>query len=47
MEALNVQIKWQIENPKRGITFVLLNLEHIKLYVFIDGFFVNNTDLIF
>ena len=45
MEALNVRIKWQMENPERGITFVPLDLERTKLYVFTDGSFANNTDL--
>lgn len=45
IEALNVRIKWQMENPERGITFVPLDLERAKLYVFTDGSFANNMDL--
>ena len=28
----------------RGIKYITLNLEHIKLFIFVDGFFINNKD---
>lgn len=45
MEALNVRLKWQMENPERGITFVPLDFTRTKLFAFTDGSFANNKDL--
>jgi hypothetical protein len=42
---LNRRIKWQMENIDRGITYVPLDLSTAKLYVFVDGSFINNKDL--
>ncbi|KAK1994577.1 hypothetical protein LX36DRAFT_542500, partial [Colletotrichum falcatum] len=45
IKALNRRIKWQIENIKRGLRFIPLNLKTTKLFVFIDRSFANNTNL--
>lgn len=45
MEALNVRLKWQMENPERGITFIPLDFTRTKLFAFTDGSFANNKDL--
>jgi hypothetical protein len=42
---LNVRIQWQINNPERGLTFVPLQLEEAKLFIFTDSSFANNKDL--
>ena len=34
-----------MENIDRGITYIPLDLSTVKLYVFVDGSFVNNKDL--
>jgi hypothetical protein len=44
-KSLNVRIQWQINNPERGLTFVPLQLEEAKLFIFTDGSFANNKDL--
>src|SRR6266700_2147901 len=41
---LNKQLKWQIKNINRGIKYITLDLEHIKLFIFINGSFINNKD---
>ncbi|KAL0934791.1 uncharacterized protein CTRU02_209382 [Colletotrichum truncatum] len=45
IKALNQRIRWQIESPNRGITFIPLDLTTAKLFVFVDGSFANNHDL--
>ncbi|KAK6224925.1 hypothetical protein QIS74_03252 [Colletotrichum tabaci] len=45
IEALNVRLKWQIDNPDRGLTFIPLDLSRTKMYIFTDGSFANNADL--
>ncbi|RAL58503.1 hypothetical protein DID88_004007 [Monilinia fructigena] len=42
---LNKVIKWQMDNPTRGLTFVPLDMDSIQLVVFTDASFANNTDL--
>jgi hypothetical protein len=42
---LNARIQLQINNPQRGLTFVPLELNRMKLFIFIDGSFANNKDL--
>jgi hypothetical protein len=42
---LNARIQWQINYPERGLTFVPLKLDEIKLFIFTDGSFANNKDL--
>ena len=45
IKALNKRLKWQLDNLKRGIKYIPLDLYRIKLFVFIDGLFANNKDL--
>jgi hypothetical protein len=45
IKALNVRIQWQIDNSQRGLTFIPLDLERTKLFIFTDGSFANNKDL--
>ena len=43
-KRLNKRIQWQIENANRGLRFVKLDTTSLKLIVFIDAAFANNTD---
>ena len=43
--ALNRRLQWQIDNYTRGLQFVQLNRESLKLVTFTDGSFANNSDL--
>ncbi|KAI0999538.1 hypothetical protein K3495_g8659 [Podosphaera aphanis] len=45
VKLLNKRLKWQIENKKKGIRFIPINLKAAKLFVFVDGSFANNKDL--
>ncbi|KAH8193590.1 hypothetical protein TruAng_012245 [Truncatella angustata] len=45
IDFLNQRIQWQIDNPRRGLRFIPLDLARTKLYVFTDGSFANNRDL--
>jgi hypothetical protein len=45
IEALNKRIKWQQDNPSRGLTFIPLDFHRTKLFIFTDGSFANNTDM--
>ncbi|KHJ32521.1 hypothetical protein EV44_g3645 [Erysiphe necator] len=42
---LNKRIKWQLDNPNRGLTFKSLNLDSVKLVVYTDPFGANNNDM--
>ena len=42
---LNKQLQQQLDNLRRGIKYINLDLKYIKLFVFIDGSFINNKDL--
>jgi hypothetical protein len=44
IKALNQRIQWQMDSQDRGLTFLPLNLETARLYVFVDGSFANNRD---
>lgn len=44
-ERLNQRLKWQMENPSRGLRYIALDLSKAKLTVFVDGSFANNQDL--
>ena len=44
---LNKRLQQQLNNLKRGIRYVNLNLKYIKLFVFVDKLFANNKDLSF
>jgi hypothetical protein len=41
---LNKWLKWQLENLDRGIKYTALDLNYMKLFVFVDGSFANNKD---
>jgi hypothetical protein len=43
--ALNKRLQWQIINQIRGLKYVRLNQTFLRLVIFIDSFFVNNSDL--
>lgn len=44
VEKLNKCLEWQIKNIDRGIKFVKLDLASIKIVVFTDSAFANNSD---
>ncbi|KHJ33690.1 hypothetical protein EV44_g3111 [Erysiphe necator] len=44
-KALNKRIQWQIENPKRGLKFVKLELNSLRIITFTDASFANNADM--
>ncbi|EAQ83592.1 hypothetical protein CHGG_09996 [Chaetomium globosum CBS 148.51] len=44
IKTLNRRIQWQMDSQDRGLTFLPLNLETARLYVFVDGSFANNRD---
>lgn len=45
VKKLNKRIQWQIENAARGLRFVKLEKETLRLLVFTDASFANNRDL--
>ena len=45
VKALNLRLKWQMDNLERGLRYVLVDLRSAKVYVFVDGSFTNNKDL--
>ena len=45
IKSLNRRLAWQIENVKRGVRYLPLDMICTKLYVFVDGSFANNKDL--
>jgi len=42
--ALNKRLDWQTRNIDRGLKYIALELLTAKLFVFVDGSFVNNKD---
>lgn len=42
---LNKRLRWQMDNKNRGLRFIKLAPESLKLLVFVDGSFANNEDL--
>ncbi|KAK1843027.1 hypothetical protein CCHR01_14332 [Colletotrichum chrysophilum] len=42
---LNRRLRWQMGSLDRGLTFIAVDLATAKLFVFVDGSFVNNVDL--
>ncbi|KHJ30211.1 hypothetical protein EV44_g0249 [Erysiphe necator] len=44
INALDNQLKWQIDHKNDGLIFKPFNLESAKLYVFVDGAFATNQD---
>jgi hypothetical protein len=45
VKKLNKRIQWQIENAARGLRFVKLEKDTLRLLVFTDASFANNRDL--
>jgi hypothetical protein len=45
VRALNKRIQWQIENSARGLRFIDLKKESLRLLAFTDASFANNKDL--
>ena len=45
IKDLNKRLKWQIENPERGLTFIPFNIREASLFVFVDASFANNKDM--
>jgi hypothetical protein len=45
VKALNKRIQWQIQSAARGLRFVKLEKESLKLLIFTDASFANNKDL--
>jgi hypothetical protein len=43
--TLNKRIRWQMHNTDRGLRYIPLTLEDVKLFVFVDGSFAGNKDL--
>ena len=46
VKALNQRLKWQINNPIRGLKFIKLDIDTLKLITFTDASFANNADLL-
>jgi hypothetical protein len=44
-KRLNQRLQWQLNNPKRGLRFVQLNLDQLRLMIFTDAAFANTADL--
>ena len=44
-KALNRRLQWQLENYSRGLSFVKLDVNSLRLIVFTDSSFANNNDL--
>ena len=45
IKALNVRLQQQMNNLKRDFQYVLINLQLAKVYVFVNGSFINNKNL--
>jgi hypothetical protein len=45
IDLLNKRIQWQKENCGRGLRYIKLSREHLRLITFTDAAFANNTDL--
>jgi hypothetical protein len=44
-KRLNQRLQWQLNNPTRGLRFVLLNRNQLRLMIFTDAAFVNTPNL--
>jgi hypothetical protein len=44
VKALNTRLQWQINNKAKGLSFVELDAESLRLVVFTDASFANNFD---
>jgi hypothetical protein len=45
MKALNKALQWQMDNADKGLTFVELDEDSLRVIVFADAAFANNKDL--
>lgn len=45
ISRLNKRIEWQKSNLGRGLTYIKLDIEKLKLFTFVDASFANNKDL--
>ncbi|XDG08264.1 hypothetical protein ABKA04_007879 [Annulohypoxylon sp. FPYF3050] len=45
IERLNKRLGWQKDNLRRGLRSIKLDLQKLKIFVFVDGSFANNRDL--
>jgi len=45
-KSLNKRLSWQIKNSNRGLKFVKLDVDALRLLVFTDASFANNKDLL-
>lgn len=44
IKGLNKTLKWQMDNQRRGLAYVPVDLKTAKLFVFVDGSLANNAD---
>jgi hypothetical protein len=45
LKRFNKRLKWQMEHLDRGLSYVHVNLNAAKIFIFADGSFANNKDL--
>ncbi|EED17146.1 hypothetical protein TSTA_022030 [Talaromyces stipitatus ATCC 10500] len=44
IKSLNKRLQWQLDNAERGLHFVHLDLDSLRLVIFADSSFANNKD---
>ncbi|EED11471.1 hypothetical protein TSTA_007610 [Talaromyces stipitatus ATCC 10500] len=44
IKSLNKRLQWQLDNAERGLRFVRLDLDSLRLVIFADSSFANNKD---
>ncbi|EED12694.1 conserved hypothetical protein [Talaromyces stipitatus ATCC 10500] len=44
IKSLNKRLQWQLDNAERGLRFVRLDLDSLRLVIFVDSCFANNKD---
>jgi hypothetical protein len=45
LKRFNKRLKWQMEHLDRGLSYVHVNLNAAKIFIFADGLFANNKNL--
>jgi hypothetical protein len=45
LKRFNKRLKWQMEHLNQGLSYVNVNLNAAKIFIFADGLFANNKDL--
>jgi Reverse transcriptase (RNA-dependent DNA polymerase) len=45
VDQLNKRLQWQMDNPCRGLRFIKLDIDSLRLIAFTDASFANNKDL--